>query len=345
MGRGEKDDPGRPGQLQRPGQELPDGDGRPRIAQLVAGHPNGRETQQRADHVQRRRGDQRRPRRLPDPVRRAVEPLDDVRADEEQEPAERHRAEAEGEGAERDEEPHLAHGEALGRVGPVADHRARQDRGPDVVGDGVGDERRQRDERPADPAAEVQERDPVVPGERRVGERGRGAGQRPPHGRDRPERLAEARERQTAQFPQQKPRRHGHRAEADDRPCDVLNPLHARLVRESWGKGGPRVASCPSKAANARPGGRACAVAPPAAGHAPPSFGFSLIVRRGAPGLRGQVPDWQCATFGFPWIPLSQICLSKGCARPGREKSFAPRPSEAPGAQRRARSCGPQDIL
>ena len=127
--------------------------------------------------------------------------------------------------------PTSRHAEAPGRIGAVADDRAGENRGADVVGDGVGDEGGQRDERPAYPPAKVKKRDPVVPGERRIGERGRSAGHRPARRRDRGERLAQARIGEAAQLPEQHPGRYGHRPEADDRPCDVLNPLHRSLVR------------------------------------------------------------------------------------------------------------------
>ena len=123
--------------------------------------------------------------------------------------------------------PTSRHAEAPGRIGAVADDRAGENRGADVVGDGVGGEGGEARRTASRSSGQDEERDPVVPGERRIGERGRSEAISPARRRNRGERLAQARIGEAAQFPEQHPGRYGHRPEADDRPCDVLNPLHA----------------------------------------------------------------------------------------------------------------------
>src|SRR5271165_4875522 len=75
----------------------------------------------------------------------------------------------------------------------------------------------------------MQECDAVVPGERAIGERGRTDRQKPPAGRNRSDRFAQAGERKPVELPEQKPGRYGHRTEPNNRPCDVLNAPHAFL--------------------------------------------------------------------------------------------------------------------
>ena len=200
--------------------------------------------QERADHIEAGAAISTSARRLAEPQRRARRTLDEFGADEQQEAAERRRAESEGERAEGDEHADFADAEPLGRIGAVADDRAGEHRGADVVGDRVGGERGERDEPPARGAG------------RDAGARS-GRTRRAPHRRARSrrpqqpaaeryggERFAQAGKRQAVQFPEQQPGRNGHRGEADDRPCDVLNALHAAmllgpLLRHTCARSGP----------------------------------------------------------------------------------------------------------
>src|SRR5271165_2595665 len=227
IGRGwqsEKDNAGRADEFERPRQQLSRRDRGARIDEFEAAELERAKMQERPDDKEGRRGEQNDCADPTDPQRRAVEALDEFGPEEQEEAAEHRRAEREGERAEGDQHANLGDAEPLGRIGAVADDRAREDGGADIVGDGVGGERRQGDESPAQPPAEMKERDLVVPGERRIGERGGGDRSQPAGGRDRGDRIAQAGERQSVQFLEQKPGRYGHRAQSDDRPRDVLNP-------------------------------------------------------------------------------------------------------------------------
>ena len=96
------------------------------------------------------------------------------------------------------------------------------------MGERVGGERDEADEAPAQPPAEMTERDLVVPGERAIGGGGRSGGERPAQRRNRADRILNLGERETAQLLEQQPGRECHRPEADDRPQDVDHPFHAR---------------------------------------------------------------------------------------------------------------------
>ena len=78
--------------------------------------------------------------------------------------------------------------QALRGIGAVAHERAGEHRGADVVRQRVGREGAHRDEQPGDVAhAEMQERDAVVPGERRIGDERRERGEEISVRRDRGE--------------------------------------------------------------------------------------------------------------------------------------------------------------
>src|SRR5574337_1072914 len=223
---GEEDDAGGADEFEGTGKQLPRRDFRARVDEREAAQPKRAEVEERADDEKRGGENKHRAARLAEPFGSAGQTLDKFGVDEKEKAGERHRAKREGERAEGDQDADLAGAQPLGRIGAISDDGAGEDGGADVVGDGVGREGRQRHKPPAHWPFEVHKRDPVVPGERRVCERGGDEGQNPARQRDRIERVGEARERQSMQFPEQKPRGHGHRADADHRPSDVLNPPH-----------------------------------------------------------------------------------------------------------------------
>ncbi len=108
----------------------------------------------------------------------SAQPLQLFGFENKHEPAQEQGSEHESERAQSNKNGHLCGGQPLGRIGSVAHHCAREDRGADVVRQGVGGERTQGDEHPRNIAdAEMQKSDTVVPGERRIGDDRRNCGQ------------------------------------------------------------------------------------------------------------------------------------------------------------------------
>ncbi len=147
----------------------------------------------------------------------------------EQQAAQKDVAEAESEGAQHDQHGDLRGAQTLRRISAVAHHRAREHARPDIVRQRVGREGAQRNEKPGDMGdAQMQERDPVVPGERRIGEQRRGGGGEiiaPANGLEMgPDLRAD---RFALELVIEQIERHDDRQKADKRPEILENFLHA----------------------------------------------------------------------------------------------------------------------
>jgi hypothetical protein len=95
------------------------------------------------------------------------------------------------------------------------------------VGQRVGRERAHRNEKPGDvPHAEMQERDAVVPGERRIGHEGRQARQQVAVRRDRGEARPNRLEGEPSEFPVEKPTRNDDRRQPDEGPQKLTYFFH-----------------------------------------------------------------------------------------------------------------------
>ena len=118
----------------------------------------------------------------------------DLRLADEHEPHQQDGAEGEGEGAERDQDRDLGGAQALRMIGAVADHAPGEDRSADIVRERVGDEGAERDIGPGDAflAMQMQQCDPVVPGECSIGDERREPGMEEGGGRDQRDLLADA---------------------------------------------------------------------------------------------------------------------------------------------------------
>ncbi len=151
-------------------------------------------------------------------------------------PPEQDRAEAESEGTEGDEHGDLGRAQALRRIGAIAHDRARKHRGADIVRKRIGGERGDGDEKPGNVAdAEMQKRDPVIPGQRQIGHERRQSreGIAPP--RDSRQALPNVIERQAAELTIQKPTGDDDCDKPDDGPDKLTHIFHRRRRSPSAG--------------------------------------------------------------------------------------------------------------
>ena len=136
-------------------------------------------------------------------------------------------AESEGEGAQGHQHGDLGRAQALRRIGPVAHDGAGKHRGADIVRQGIGGERGDGDEQPRDVAhAQMQQRDPVVPGQGRIGDEGRQAGEGVAVGRHGRQAVPDVVEGQAAKLTIEKPAGNDDCQKPDHGPNELTHILH-----------------------------------------------------------------------------------------------------------------------
>jgi hypothetical protein len=97
------------------------------------------------------------------------------------------------------------------------------------VGQRIGREGAQGDIEPGDVAnAQMQQGDPIVPGQRCIGDECRQARQQVAVRRDRGQACPDGIERQTPEFPKEKPSRYEDRGQTDQRPNELTHVLHEK---------------------------------------------------------------------------------------------------------------------
>ncbi len=228
FGQREIDDAGRAQKLDGGDDQLPQHDGGSRVMQLEPARAQRPHADQAAEDVERdeRENEAARRQRHFD-GQELRKSLDDIRPQEQHDGREHQRAEREGEGAEGDEHAHLSRRQAFRPIRSIAHHRAGKNRGAEIVRKRIGGERAEGDEPQRDAVAEMIERQPVIGGKRRIGDKRRTDGEQPAFERNGLEARQELVERQAAQFIDERAHRNQDRRKPHNGPEICLEPFHA----------------------------------------------------------------------------------------------------------------------
>src|SRR5579875_1353743 len=233
----EIDDPRRPEQFKGRRQHLPGGDLGSWIFQPEPSYDERPESENGTHHIDRNAGEEndacqaggcwigQKTEFLRQQSPETAELLGLKKRDE---AAEEHGAEHEGEGANGDQDRDLCRAQTLGMIGAVPDHSARENSRADVVRECVGREGAKRDKYPGDIFhAKMEQRNPVVPGERSIGDKRRECYQQIMGGGNRCQAFPDFRPNGLAlELPMKKPKRNGDSGKANHRPEKIENALH-----------------------------------------------------------------------------------------------------------------------
>jgi hypothetical protein len=145
---------------------------------------------------------------------------------DEDDAAEEERSIGEGEGAEGGDDRHLPDAETHAAIGPVAHHPGGDDRDADIVAERVGDEGDDGNDAPGQALSDMEEGNPVVPGEGGIGEQRREHAEEEDERAPRHDRRPDIGDMDAVQFLRQEVDGEHNGGEADEGPDIFELALH-----------------------------------------------------------------------------------------------------------------------